>query len=145
VSPIARLDRLAISGALKELGYLTFKRRRHVERPKRLSHAVGGEKLGERVAEYRGAAFGSESPAAEKSPLAPRPERTSAVASDSGAGPLASPSSSDILQAASTAAIGPQMLPEEFPSAQRERTFTSWLRRSFTPLLRLCKTAKISQ
>jgi transposase InsO family protein len=141
VADRARLDRLAISGALQELGYLTMKRRGHVERPKRWSR----EKLAERVDEYRGGASGSESPAAENSPPAPRPQRTSAVASDSGAGLLASSAPSDILLAASPAATEPQVLTQDIPSAQRERTFTSWLRRAFTPLLQFCKTAKISQ
>jgi len=206
VADRARLDRLAISGALQELGYLTLQRRGHIERPQRLSR----EELAKRVAKFRGAQPASESavtepmvtapmvtePTVAKSTMAkstmakstmakstmaksvvaksvvarsvvarsavaksmvaecqvaenstpvPSPEPVTAEACDSRAPLLASSASSDILQAASAVAPAPQEFPQEISSAHRERTFTSWLRRAFTPLLQLCKTAKISQ
>ena len=181
VADRARLDRLAISGALQELGYLTLRRRGHVERPQRPSR----EELAKRVAKFRGAEPASKSviteptvteptvakptvakstvaecrvaecrvaecrvaecQVAENSTPAPSPEPATAGAGDSRAPLLASSLSSDILQAASAVAPAPQEFPQESSSAHRERAFTSWLRRAFTPLFQLCKTAKISQ
>ncbi len=161
VADRARLDRLAISGALQELGYLTLRRRGHVERPQRPSR----EELAKRVAKFRGAEPASRSviteptvteptvakstvaecQVAENSTPAPSPEPATAGAGDSRAPLLAASLSNDIRQAASAVVPAPQEFPQESSSAHRERAFTSWLRRAFTPLLQLCKTAKISQ
>ena len=137
----ARRDRLAISTALQDLGYLTLDRVRHAQKPKRLSR----EQLARRAAKYRAESRASESPVAENSTPPPAPEPAPSDVAHSSPGLLAAASPSDILQAASRASTAPQEPVREFASAHGEGTITSWLRRAFTPLLRLCKTAKISQ
>ena len=65
VADRARLDRLAMSCAMQELGYLSQRRIGHAERAKRLSR----EKLARRVAEFRGAVPAPETPVAETPPM----------------------------------------------------------------------------
>ena len=57
----ARRDRLAISTALQELGYLSLERGRHAQKPKRRSR----EQLARRVAKFRAESDASESPIAK--------------------------------------------------------------------------------
>lgn len=137
----ARRDRLAISTALQELGYLTLERVGHAQKPKRRSR----EQLARRVAKFRGASPAADSPIAENSTPPPAPEPAPSNVADSSPGLLAETLPSDILQVASGASTAPQEYVPEIASTHREGTITSWLRRAFTPLLRLCKTAKIPQ
>jgi len=69
VTDRARLDRLAISSTLQELGYLTQRRIGHVERPKRLPR----DELARRVADFREQTPFPESPVPEATiPASPR-------------------------------------------------------------------------
>ena len=138
----ARLDRRALSATLQDLGYLTHKHvRRAPQKPKRLTR----KKLARRVAKYRRQTSELKSSAAENSTPPQSPEPAPAEAENSTQPLLAETPPSDTMLAASGPSVGPQTSPQEVPSAHRERTFTSWFRRTLTPLLPFRKTANISR
>jgi hypothetical protein len=139
-----RLDRLALSATLQDLGYLTTQRvRRPPKKPQRLSR----KKLARRVAHHRRQAAAAESAAENSRPSqSPEPPRTE---SDNSPSPLlaGTPPSDTMLavMASSGSTAAPPTPRQAVPSARRERTFTSWLRRTLTPLLPFSKTANISR
>ncbi len=140
-----RLDRLALSATLQDLGYLTKKQvRRPPQKPQRLSR----KKLTRRVAHHRRRAAAAESAAAANSTPSQSPEPVRAEGDNSASPLLAGTPPSDTMLAAmarSGSTAAPPMPPQAVPSARRERTFTSWLRRTLTPFLPFSKTANISR
>jgi hypothetical protein len=141
VADRARLDRLAISQTLQDLGYLTLRPvRRPPQKPKRLTR----KKLARRVARFCGQSPSSASLVAIDPTPRASPEPVPAGSGTLSGRPLAEPPSTAILLAVSDT-IAPQALSQEIPSAHGERTSSSWLRRSLTPLLSLWKTAEISR
>jgi transposase InsO family protein len=139
-----RLDRLALSATLQDLGYLSTQR---VRRPPKKAKRLSRKKLARRVARYHRQAAGAESAAENSTPAqSPEPAR---IESDNSASPLLAGTPPSDTMLAATAGSGltaaPPTPPQAVPSARRERTFTSWLRRTLTPLLPFSKTANISR
>jgi len=137
-----RLDRLALSATLQDLGYLTKK---HVHRPPQKPKRLSRQKLARRVAKYRGQAAAPEACTTKKSTPPQSPELARAELDHFASPLLAETPPSDTMLAASGPSAALQTSPQAVPSARRERTFTSWLRRALTPLLPICNSAKISR
>lgn len=127
-----RLDRLALSATLQDLGYLTQKHiRRAPKKPRRLT----GEKLARRVAQYRRQRAAQKSAEAEDPTPPQSPEPTPAEPTNSAPPLLAPARPSGTMLVVGGSHAPPQTTPQAIPSAHREWTFTSWLRRILTPLL----------
>lgn len=141
VADHARLDRLAISSVLQELGYLTLQRIGRAERPKRLTR----EKLARRVAEFRGELPASKSSDAEKPTPPQSPELAPGEPKNLAPLLLAGAPPSVTMLATSGPGVAPPTGPQAVPSARRERTITSWFRRTLAPLLPFWNSAKISR
>lgn len=137
-----RLDRLALSATLQDLGYLT---QRHVRRPPKKPQRLTGEKLARRVAKHRRKTAAQESSAATNSTPPQPPEPAPAELENSAPALLAGGPPSVTMLAASGPSAAPQTSPQAVPSAHRERTFTSWFRRTLTPLLPFRNSAEISR
>jgi len=137
-----RLNRLALSRTLQDLGYLTMRRvRRPPKKPTRLSR----EELPRRAETQQPSPSSPAPTAAENSTPPTPPVRQHGLVRGSKRKQLAPPSASDILPAAAKAAPTAAAPSEADTPAHRERTFTSWLRRPLTPLLVLLKAANISR
>ena len=165
VADRARLDRLALSRTLEELGYLTKKRvRRSPKKPMRLAR----EELARRARKHRG---DQDSDTANDATDAPPPSRTSsgtsrALVSSPGGVPATSSTKAQtsreqiknrkVLASARKHVTMQPPVDANLPppaddkssttttSAQRERASPSWLRRLITPLVSSLKAANIS-
>jgi len=138
----SRLDRLALSTTLQDLGYLTKK---HVRRPPKKPKRLTREKLARRVANYRRQRAQQKSAAAAHPTPLPLPEPAPAEHDNSVPPLLASVSPSVTMLATSGPGVAPPGGPQAVPSARRERTITSWFRRTLTPLLPFWNSANISR
>lgn len=137
-----RLDRLALSATLQDLGYLTQKHiRRAPKKPRRLT----GEKLARRVAQYRRQRSEQKSAKAEDPTPPQSPEPAPAEPKNSVPPLLAPARPSGTMLAVGGSHAAPQTTPQAIPSAHREWTFTSWLRRILTPLLPSQNSSEISR
>jgi transposase InsO family protein len=134
----ARLDRLALSQTLQDLGYLTMKRvRRPPKKPKRLTR----EQLKRRTARFRKQGDNA-TPGPENSARPQPPERPVAAAENFGAQVLApAPPDGTMQVPVGALPLSPDARPAE--SAHRERANDSWFRRHITPLISIWKTANI--
>jgi hypothetical protein len=138
----ARLDRLALSRTLQDLGYLTMIRvRRPEKKPKRLSR----EELARRKSAAQGSMPALDPPASSNSPPTKQPTPSGVSPEEANEILLAETHRTDTMQQVNDSNAEHPVLPQAVTSARRERTFTSWLRRPFTPLLSLLKAAKITR
>ena len=151
VADRAALDRLALSRALQEMGYLTKTRvRRPPKKPKRKSRkelARRAAKLAEQTAAPDNPSPKAASPASQQTHPCHKQRRATARPVETSTDKvLAKPSRSATMPVVGNAISESTSHSQQHPtvtSTQREWAFYSWLRRSITLLLSLAKAAKI--
>jgi hypothetical protein len=141
----ARVDRLALSRTLEQLGYLTKTRVKRPPKKRKRKSRESLERALKRTRQQRGA---PESPPTVIEPDGSRVDRSNrdavnVAASTDSELPLALLSSHDRMHASDDERIEQESHASTAKPAHREWAFSSWLRRSITPLISLTKAANI--